>query len=75
MVSWWGRDSYINNEQIQTRDVVLMNDEYGSSGSFGSRVRSKYIGHNTYKGRIINIHSKQTSIHGPVHKSDLDFSY
>ena len=31
MVSWWGRDSYLNNEQIQARDVVLMNYEYGSS--------------------------------------------
>ena len=28
-----------------------MNDAYGSSGSFGSKVRSKYIGHNTYTGR------------------------
>ena len=29
MVSWWGRDSYLHNEQIQTSDVVLMNSEYG----------------------------------------------
>ena len=35
MVSWWGRYSYLNNDQIQTRDVVLMNSAYGSSGSFG----------------------------------------
>ena len=32
MVSWWGRNSYINNEQIQISDVVLMNDAFGSSG-------------------------------------------
>ena len=48
---------------------------YGSSGLFGSRVRSKYIKHNTYTGRISNFHSKSTPIHGPFHKSDLNYSY
>ena len=48
---------------------------YGSSGSFGSRVRSKYIGHNTHIGRRSHLRSKPTPIHGPVHKSDLNYSY
>ena len=51
MVSWWGIDSYFNIEQIQVHDIENMISEYGSSGSFGSIVRSKYIGHNTYTGR------------------------
>ena len=48
---------------------------YGSTGSFGSRVRSKYIGHTTYTFRISNFRSKPIPIHGPVHKSDLNYSY
>ena len=38
MFSWWGRYLYFNNENIQTRDFVIMNAAYVSSGSFGSRV-------------------------------------
>ena len=48
MVSWWGTDSYLNNEQIRISDVELMNALYGSLGSFRSRVRSEYIWNNTY---------------------------
>ena len=29
MVFWWGRDSYLNDEQIQISDVLHMNAEYG----------------------------------------------
>ena len=53
MVSLWGIDSYFNLEQIQIRDIEIMIYAYGLSGSFGSRVRSKYIGHNTYKAKEI----------------------
>ena len=63
MVSWWVRYSYFNNEQIQISGVVLMNYAYGSSGSFGSRVRSKYIRHYPYTGRRSNFRSKPTPIH------------
>ena len=52
-----------------------MTSEYGSSGSFESRVRSKYIGHNTYTGRRSNLHSKLTPIHVPIHKLYLSYSY
>ena len=52
-----------------------MNAAYGSSGSSGSRVRSKYIGYNTYTGRRSNFCSNPTPIHGPVHKYDLNYSY
>ena len=52
-----------------------MNAAYGSSLSFGSKVRSKPIGHNTYSYRRINFRSKPTPIHGPVHISDLNYSY
>ena len=52
-----------------------MTAAYGSSGSFGSIVSSKSIGHNTYTGIISNLHSKATPINVPVHKSDLDYSY
>ena len=52
-----------------------MNSAYGSSVSFGSKVRSKYIVHNKFTGRIINLSSKPTPVHGPVHKSDLNYSY
>ena len=48
---------------------------YGSSGSFGSRVRYKSIGHNTYTGRRSNFRSKPTPIHGQVKKSDLNYSH
>ena len=46
MVSWWGTHSYFNNEHIQIGDNEIMTDEYCSSGSFGSIVRSKYIENN-----------------------------
>ena len=75
MVSWRETDSYFNNEQIQIGDIEIMTSEYSSSGSFESRVRSKSIGHNTYTGRRINFHSKQTPIHGPVNKAYLNYSY
>ena len=54
MVSWWGTDSYFNNEQIKIGDNQIMTYAYGLSGSFGSRVGSKSIGNNTYTGRRIN---------------------
>ena len=56
MVSWWKTDLYFNNEKIQIGDIEIMTAEYGSPGSFGSRVRSKYIGHNTYTDRRSNFH-------------------
>ena len=52
-----------------------MNAAYGSSGSVVSRERSKSIVHNTYTGIIISLRSKPTPEHGPVHKSDLNYSY
>ena len=73
MVSWWVIDLYFNNEQIQTRDVVIMNSEYGSSGSFGSIVGSKYILHNTYTDIISSVCSKPTPINISVNKYELKF--
>ena len=52
-----------------------MTSAYGSSGSFESIVGSKYVGHNKYTGRIKKFHSKQTAIHGPFHRTDLNYSY
>ena len=63
---WW---------KIKISDVELMNYAYGSSGSFGSRVRSKSIEYNTYTGRRSNSCSKPTPIHGLVHKFYLNYSY
>ena len=74
MISWWVIDSYFNIEQIQIRDIEIMISAYGSSGSFKSRVRSKYIEHNNYIGIISSFCSKTTPIHGPVHKHDLNCS-
>ena len=54
-------------------DIEIMIFAYGLSGSFGSRVRSKCIGHYTYTGIIVNLRSKPTPIHGPVQKFDLDY--
>ena len=48
---------------------------YGLLGSFGSRVGSKYIVHNTYRGRRSTFRSKPTQIHGLFYKSDLNYSY
>ena len=76
--SWYlgGEDMYnFFNEQVQTSNVELMNSSCDSSGSFGSIGRSKYIVHNTYTDRKIHICSKPTPIHGPFHKSDLNYSY
>ena len=52
-----------------------MTSAYGSSGSFGSMVRSKSIGQNTYTIRRSNLHSKPAPMNVPVHKSDLKYSY
>ena len=75
MVSWWGTGSYFNTEQIQIDNIDIINYEYSSSGSFGSIVRSKHVGHNTYTGRRSNFHSKTTPINGPVYKYYLNYSY
>ena len=78
MVSLWVIDSYLNNEKFKLVILklwILCISEYGSSGSFESRVRSKYIVLNTYKGRRSNVNSEPTPIHGPVHKYDLNHSY
>ena len=68
MIPWWGTDSYFNNEKIKIGDIEIMTAAYGSSGSFGSRVSSKYTGRNTYILRRSNFRSKLTLIYGPVHK-------
>ena len=75
MVSWWVIDSYFNIEQIQISDIKIMITAYGFSIPFGSIVRSKSNGHNTYIGRRSNLRSKPKPIHGPVHKPDLSYSY
>ena len=75
IVSWWEKYSYLNNEPIKIGDIKIMTAAYGSSGSFGSRVRSKYIGHTTYTGRRSNFCSKPVPIHGPVYKSNFIYSY
>ena len=75
MVSWWVIDSYFNIEKIHIRDIEILIYAYGSSGSFGSRVRSKSIGNKNYTGRRSNFRSKTTPIHGPVHKYYLNYSY
>ena len=67
--------SYVYNEQTQMGDIEILTAAYGSSGSFGSIIRSKYIGHTTYTGIRRNLRSKSTPIHGPVHKSDSNYSY
>ena len=74
MISWWGTDSYFNNEKFKFSDIEIMTFAYGSPGSFRSRVRYKSIGHNTYTGRRFNFCSKPIPIHGPVHGSDLNCS-
>ena len=62
-------------QTFQIIDVALMNDAFGSSGSFGWIVRSKCIGNNTFTGRRRKYRSKPTPIHGPVNKSELVFLY
>ena len=32
MVSWWGIDSYFNNDHIQVGNIEIMTSAYGSSG-------------------------------------------
>ena len=48
---------------------------YGSFGSFGSRLISKYTGQKTFTGKRSNFRSKPTPVHGPVQKSYLNCSY
>ena len=43
--------------------------------AYGSIVRSKCIGNNTYIVIISNFCSKSTPIHGSVNESELNFSY
>ena len=64
----------VQYQKIQIGDSETMTDEYGSSGSFWSIVRSKYIGHNTYTGRRINLLSKPALIHVPAHTYDFNYS-
>ena len=54
---------YFNHEQIQIRGVVLINAAYYLSVFYGSMVRSKSIGNNTYTGRRIDFRSKPTPIY------------
>ena len=75
MVPWWGTDSYFNNDHIQIGDIEIMTAAYGSSWSFGSILISKSIGHKKNIFRISNFVSKQTPIHGPVHKYDFNCLY
>ena len=51
--SWYlgGEDINISIMKIKIVDIEITTAKYGSSGSFGSRVRSKPIGHKTYTGR------------------------
>ena len=51
-----------------------INSEFGSSGYFGSRVSSKFSGHNNYINRRRKLCSKLPPIHGPVQKSEFKFS-
>ena len=67
MVLWLLTDSYFNNEQDQISFIDIMTSAYDSSGSFGSRVRSKSIVHNAYIGRTSSLRSKPTPIHLPLH--------
>ena len=73
MMSLWGIDAYLNYDQIQIGDTEIVTAAYGSFGSFGSIVRSKYIGRNTYTSRRSSFRSKPIPIHGPVHNSDLNY--
>ena len=75
MVSCWVIDSYFNTEKNQIGDIDITTSAYGSSGSFGSRVGSKYIGNNTYTRRRSNFNSKPAPINGPVKFFDLNYSY
>ena len=38
-------------KKIEIGDIEIMTSAYGSSGSFGSRVRSKSFGHKKYTRR------------------------
>ena len=58
-----GDEIHFQSFKNSKRYVVLMNSVYGSSGSFVSRVRSKYIGNSTYTYRRSNFHSIKKPIH------------
>ena len=75
MVSWWGIDSYFNIEQIQIGNIDVMISAYGLSGSFGSRIRYKSIGHNTYPCIRGNLRLEPIPFHGTLHKSDPNYLY
>ena len=75
MVSWWGPNYIFNNEHITIDYIEIMTDTYGSSGSFGSRLMYKSIVYNIYTYRRINLRSKTSPIHGPVHKYYSNYSY
>ena len=61
--------SSFKNEYIRLSDIEIMNASFGSSGSFVSIVRSKFIVHNACIGRRSNFRSNPTPIHGTVQKS------
>ena len=75
MLSFGGIYLYFNDKQTQISDIEIMTGAFVSYGYFGSRVRSKFIGHDTFTGRRRNLNTKLTPIHRPVHKSELNFSY
>ena len=55
--------------------LYLRNAVHGSSGSFGSWVRSECIVHNTYIARIRNLSYKPTPIHRAASIYELNLSY
>ena len=74
MVSWQGTDSCFNNDEMKIGDIEMITSAYFPSKQFGSRVGSKYIGHDTYTGRRSNLQLKPTAIYGPVQKYYLNYS-
>lgn len=43
MISWWGQEKYLNNEQIKISDIEMLNVVLVSSVSFGYSIRSNQL--------------------------------
>ena len=66
---------FLFQQKNQISDMKIINFDFCSLVSFGSRVGSKCIDHNIHTSRNNNMYSKLTSIHAPINKIETQTSY
>ena len=73
MVSWWGRDSYFNDEHIQISVIEIQMLHLVHQDVLDHELGQIFNYHCNFTGRRIRHPSKSTPINGPVHKQKSIF--